>query len=137
LSAGSIVYHRYDFHRSTGKFFYIERNRLIWLCKTFRPSFLLLILPALLAMEAAVLYYALVGGWLGAKLRSYADFLRLRHRWQTTRREVQSTRLVSDRSLAAALNSRLSVPDAGGSILLRLANRLFDWYWKLCLPFVH
>jgi GT2 family glycosyltransferase len=137
LSADSIVYHRYDFHRSAGKFFYIERNRLIWLCKTYRASFLLLILPALLAMEGAVLYYALAGGWLGAKLRSYADFLRLNRKWRTTRRKVQSTRLVSDKSLASALNSRLSVPDVGGSRLFRLANQLFDWYWKLCLRFVH
>ncbi|HUE13388.1 MAG TPA: glycosyltransferase family 2 protein [Planctomycetaceae bacterium] len=140
LSAQSVVYHRYDFRRNgtsgAGKFFFLERNRLIWLCKTHRASFLLLILPALLAMEGAVLYYALVGGWLGAKLRSYADFLRLNRRWRATRRTIQSTRTVSDKSLVAAFNSRLSVPDAGDSTLFRLANVLFHWYWKLCLRFV-
>jgi hypothetical protein len=139
LSARSVVYHRYDFRRNAGagKFFLLERNRLIWLCKTHRASFLLLILPALLAMEGAVLYYALAGGWLGAKLRSYADFLRLNRQWRRTRRRIQSTRLVSDKSLASAFNSRLSVPGVGDSPLLRLANVLFDWYWKVCLRFVH
>jgi GT2 family glycosyltransferase len=137
LSAQSVAYHRYDFRRSAAKFFYIERNRLIWLCKTHRASFLLLILPALLAMEAAVLCYATAGGWLVAKLRSYADFVRLNRRWRTTRRAIQSTRLVSDKSLVATFNSRVSVPGAGDSALLRFANVVFDWYWKLCLRFVH
>jgi GT2 family glycosyltransferase len=137
LSAQSIVYHRYDFRRSTAKFFFIERNRLIWLCKTHRASFLFLILPALLVMEAAVLCYAATGGWLGAKLRSYADFLRMSRRWRQSRRTIQSTRLVSDRALVSAFNSRVSIPGVGDSGLLRVANFVFDWYWKLCLHFVH
>jgi GT2 family glycosyltransferase len=137
LSAQSIVYHRYDFRRSTAKFFFIERNRLIWLCKTHRASFLFLILPALLVMEAAVLCYAATGGWLGAKLRSYADFLRMSRRWRQSRRAIQSTRLVSDRALVSAFNSHVNIPGAGDSGLLRVANFVFDWYWKLCLHFVH
>ena len=136
LSAKSVVYHRYEFRRNPAKFFLIERNRLIWLCKTHRASFLLLILPALVAMEAAVLYYAFVEGWLGAKLRSYADFLRLSRHWREARRAIQKTRLVSDKSLAAAFNSRLSVPGESASPLFRLANVFFDWYWKLCLRVV-
>ena len=136
LSAKSVVYHRYEFRRNPAKFFFIERNRLIWLCKTHRASFLLLILPALVAMEGAVLYYALMQGWLGAKLRSYADFLRLNRHWRDARRAIQKTRLVSDKSLAAAFNSRLSVPGESGSPLFRLANVFFDWYWKFCLRVV-
>jgi GT2 family glycosyltransferase len=136
LSAQSVVYHRYEFRRNPGKFFLIERNRLIWLCKTHRTSFLLLILPALLAMEAAVLYYAIVEGWFGAKLRSYADFVRLSPHWRQARRAIQSTRLVSDKSLAAAFNSRVSVPGKSESLLFRLANAFFDEYWKLCLRVV-
>ena len=96
-----------------------------------------MILPALLAMEGAVLYYAAAGGWLGAKLRSYADFLRLNRSWRQARRTIQRTRLVSDRSLALAFSSRLSVPGVGDNRLFRLANLFFDWYWKLCLRFVH
>lgn len=137
LSARSLVYHRYDFRRNPGKFFFLERNRLIWLCKTHRASFLLLILPALVGMEAAVLYYAAAGGWLGAKLRSYADFLRLSRRWRRERQAIQRTRTISDRALAAAFNSRLSVPGSGNSVLLRVANACFDWYWKLCLRVVN
>jgi GT2 family glycosyltransferase len=136
LSAKSVVYHRYDFHRSASKFFFIERNRLIWLCKTHRASFLMLILPALLALEGGILYYAAAGGWLGAKLRSYADFLRLNRRWRRSRRSIQQTRLVSDKSLVVAFNSRLTLPGAGDTAILRLANAIFDWYWKVCLHFV-
>jgi GT2 family glycosyltransferase len=137
LSARSIVYHRYDFDRSLGKFFFVERNRLIWLCKTYRMPLLVMIFPALLAMEGAVLYYALTRGWFRAKLRSYADFVRLSRKWRATRRAVQSTRLVSDKSLAAVLNGRLTAPHVGETPLFRVADRLFDWYWKLCLRFVH
>jgi GT2 family glycosyltransferase len=137
LSARSVVYHRYEFRRSAAKFFFIERNRLIWLCKTHRASFLLLILPALLALEAGILYYAVAGGWLGAKLRSYADFLRLAGRWRHSRRSIQRTRLVSDKSLAAAFTSRLTLPGASDTAVLRLANAVFAWYWKLCMHFVH
>jgi GT2 family glycosyltransferase len=137
LSAKSVIYHRYEFSRSAAKFFFIERNRLIWLCKTHRASFLLLILPALVALEAGILYYAAAGGWLGAKLRSYADFVRLNRRWRQSRRSIQQTRLVSDRSLATAFNSSLTLPGAGDSAILRLANAIFAWYWRVCLHFVH
>jgi GT2 family glycosyltransferase len=137
LSAKSVVYHRYEFHRSAAKFFFIERNRLIWLCKTHRASFLLLILPALVALEGGTLYYAAAGGWLGAKLRSYADFLRLNRSWRHSRRSIQETRLVSDKSLAAAFNTRLTLPGAGDTAVLRIANAVFDWYWRVCLRFVH
>jgi GT2 family glycosyltransferase len=137
LSARSVVYHRYEFRRNAAKFFFIERNRLIWLCKTHRASFLLLILPALVVLEAGILYYAAAGGWLGAKLRSYADFLRLSGRWRRSRRSIQQTRLVSDKSLATAFTSRLTLPGAGDTTVLRFANAVFDWYWKVCLRFVH
>jgi GT2 family glycosyltransferase len=137
LSAKSVIYHRYEFRRSAAKFFFIERNRLIWLCKTHRAPFLLMILPALVALEAGILCYAAAGGWLGAKLRSYADFVRLNRRWRQSRRSIQQTRLVSDRSLATAFNSSLTLPGAGDSAILRLANAIFAWYWRVCLHFVH
>lgn len=137
LSARSVVYHRYEYRKSAAKFFFIERNRLIWLCKTHRAGFLLLILPALVALEAGILYYAAASGWLGAKLRSYADFLRLSGRWRRSRRSIQQTRLVSDKSLAAAFTSRLTLPGAGDTAVLRFANAIFAWYWKVCLRFVH
>jgi hypothetical protein len=95
-----------------------------------------LILPALLALEGGILYYAAAGGWLGAKLRSYGDFLRLNRRWRRSRRSIQQTRLVSDKSLVAAFNSHLTLPGAGDTAILRLANAIFDWYWKVCLHFV-
>ena len=133
LSARSVAYHRYTFEKSLSKFFFLERNRILWLLKTYRGWLLLLISPSLLLMECAVLCHAASRGWLRVKLHSYLDVLRMSGHWRQGRRKLQSTRLLSDRCLLPVLSSRLSVPGLEDNLLLRLMNAGLDRYWRLCL----
>ena len=60
---GARVVHRYDFSRNPGKWYLLERNRLILVLTAFEPRTVALLLPALLGVEAGMLAVSLRAGW--------------------------------------------------------------------------
>ena len=117
---GARVVHRYDFSRNPGKWYLLERNRLILVLTTFEPRTVALLLPALLGVEAGMLAVSLRAGWGREKVGGWAWLLR-HHDWVTERRrQLQSARTVGDRDLAFRLESRfgaahLDLPRLGPS----------------------
>jgi len=92
----AVVVHDYEFAKGAHKWFYLERNRVWALLSNLQVPTLLLLAPALLATEVAVLIGAFSGGWPREKARAWASLLwhfRALIRW---RRSVQATRAVSD-----------------------------------------
>ena len=63
LAPASRVQHKYDFHKSAAKFYWLERNRWLVLLWCYRAWTLLLLAPALLAMEGGVWTMEVKGGW--------------------------------------------------------------------------
>ncbi|RBY86566.1 glycosyltransferase family 2 protein [Blastococcus sp. TF02A-30] len=127
----AVVLHHYEFGRNPSKFYLLERNRLTMVLSLYQRRTLLLLSPALLGFELAMLLVAAAGGWLPAKLRGYRWLVR-EHRWLTThRRAVQAVRRRSDRQLAHLLTARfdqsvLPLPVGGG-----LLNAVMNGYWQL------
>ena len=70
------VEHDYEFAKGAEKWFLLERNRWWTVIGDYPAPLLLLLLPALLAAELALLGVAAQGGWLGAKLRAQAAVVR-------------------------------------------------------------
>jgi GT2 family glycosyltransferase len=99
LAASSLVFHKYQFGRAGQKNYLLERNRLLTLLKNYRLPTLVLVAPALLAMELGVCLLALRQGWLGGKLRGYGDVLRSLPALRQKRRAVRRLRRISDRAL--------------------------------------
>ncbi|WP_330467358.1 hypothetical protein [Micromonospora zamorensis] len=59
----AVVRHHYEYSRSALKFYLLERNRLVTLLTTYQMRTLVVLAPALLLTEAAMLTKALTGGW--------------------------------------------------------------------------
>ena len=89
------VEHAYEFAKGAYKWFYLERNRWWTVLGAYPGALLWRVLPALLALELALLPVAAVGGWLPAKLRAQAAVLRSLGWALRRRRRVQATRRVS------------------------------------------
>jgi hypothetical protein len=128
----AVVAHDYEFTASAGnKWRWLERNRLATLVRLWPGSLLLLLAPALLATEAALLVAALAGGWAGQKLRSYAEVIAWLPRLLRERRQIQRERQISAADFAAALTPDLDspfIPAVARSLPARLALRT---YWRI------
>jgi GT2 family glycosyltransferase len=125
----AVVAHHYEFSRNPLKFYLLERNRLVMVLSVYETRTLLLLSPALLAFEVAMLAVAVVNGWLPAKLKGYRWLLAERRWLRAHRRDVQRVRTRRDRDLAGLLTARfdqsvLPLPRGGG-----LLNTAMNAYW--------
>jgi GT2 family glycosyltransferase len=133
----AVVAHDYEFGANAQKWFWLERNRLAFLVRTYPGALLALLAPALLATELALLPVAAAGGWGRAKLRADLAFLRWLPRLLRERRLVQRQRTISAGEFAAALT-----PDLDSELIsplvrtwpVRLALRAYWRFVRLLLP---
>jgi GT2 family glycosyltransferase len=127
----AIVAHDYEFDANAQKWFWLERNRLAFLVRTYPRSLLALLAPALLATELTLLPVAVVGGWGGEKLRANLAFLRWLPRLLGERRAVQRQGAISAAEFAATLT-----PDLDSELISPLARSwpvrfVLRGYWRL------
>jgi GT2 family glycosyltransferase len=92
----AIVVHDYEFDKGSGKWFYLERNRVWALLSNLQLQALVLLAPVLLATEAAVFARAAREGWLREKLRAWGSVIAHATELLRWRRAVQGHRRVSD-----------------------------------------
>ena len=127
----SVVYHKYAFDKNYRFYYYFERNRLYLLLIYYRMGTLLLLLPALLAMELSQCLFALARGLLGDRLRAYRWLLSPANQAviRARRRQVQRLRRVSDREFMGGFAGRIEHAAVSG--LARLADAVFAAYWAV------
>jgi GT2 family glycosyltransferase len=137
IEPAAVVAHDYDFSASDRKWLWLERNRLAFLVRTYPASLLVLLAPALLATELALLAVSAAGGWGGQKLRANWEFLRWLPGLLRERRQIQRERTVSAAEFASWLT-----PDLDSELIPPLvrswpARLLLRSYWRavrLLLP---
>jgi GT2 family glycosyltransferase len=127
---GAIVLHRYESGRNPMKTYFIERNRLITMLTQLEPRTLALLMPAIIAVELAVLALAWRQGWGAAKVRGWWWLVRHR-RWLRERRAVlASERVVGDGSIAPLLATRLTEANIDIPAALEPLDAALEVYWK-------
>lgn len=127
----AVVAHHYEFSRNPNKWYLLERNRLAMVLSVYETRTLLLLSPALIGFELAMVAVAVVNGWLPAKLRGYRWLVRERRWLRAHRRAVQRVRTKRDRDLAGLLTARFDqsvLPLPVGGALLNVA---MHGYWSL------
>jgi N-acetylglucosaminyl-diphospho-decaprenol L-rhamnosyltransferase len=124
------VIHSYEFEKGTGKWFWLERNRLRTVLSVYPLPLLVLLAPGLVAAELALVAIAAVNGWLGAKLRAQLAVLAGLPQTLRRRRAVQATAQLTAAQFAshltAALDSDFLPLEADG-----WPARLQAGYWRL------
>jgi hypothetical protein len=128
----ALVAHDYEFSASSGnKWRWLERNRLATLVRLWPGSLLLLLAPALLATEAALLLAAVAGGWAGQKLRAYVEVIAWLPRLLRERRQIRRERTISAPDFAASLTPDLDSPFIPALARSTPARLLLRSYWRL------
>jgi N-acetylglucosaminyl-diphospho-decaprenol L-rhamnosyltransferase len=127
------VEHDYEFAKGPRKWFLLERNRWWTILSDYPGRLLALLAPALLLSELALVAVAARGGWLGAKLRSWAAVARELPQILERRRRVQATQAVSDLEFARRLSAELDNPNLGGAASVPVLAGAQRAYWRLVL----
>lgn len=125
---GTHITHDYDFAKGGHKWLYIERNRPLYILRTWPLSVIIILLPALLAFEAALWAVALLQGRLTSKMRAmWMTFTALPAALRY-RRVSQNGRVVSAHKFLTTLTPDLNSPvfgRIGRSWMVRTPMRLY------------
>ena len=125
----SVAYHKYRFEPSKKKLYYLERNRLLVLLKTYDKARLLRILPIFVFMETGLLVMSLFQGWFREKLESYAWIIR---NWRLVRSKRKSVRK-RKRDMHRILNMMspaVTFEEIQNPILEKFVNPLLRVYYR-------
>ncbi|MGE5336066.1 MAG: glycosyltransferase family 2 protein [Nitrososphaerota archaeon] len=131
IEPAAVVAHDYEFGANTEKWRLLERNRQAFVLRTYPAPLLLLLAPALLATEFALLAVAAAGGWGTQKLRANAEFLTWLPRLLRERRTIQHNRKITTTEFASHLTPDLDsalIPPIARS---RPARLLLRAYWRI------
>ena len=126
----AIGVHYYEFSKNTGKWFLLERNRLINVFTLYEIRSLILLLPILLPVEFGILLSAIRGDWVSEKwaswcwLLTHRDYLRQRHK------KVNRAKSQREPSWSHVLVGRMDIPSEFGLRVPRTVNWVLDLYWN-------
>lgn len=134
----SVIGHKYEFSRSITKFMYMERNRYAVLLMFYKIPTLLLLLPALLAVEFAELFFAWRGGWFSQKMLAYQAWMSpaFWKIWLAKRAKLQRERLINDKTLLSQSTVGeilFQESSASSPIVKYIANPLLSLFRKAAL----
>ncbi len=128
----SRVRHDYDFNRHARKMYYLERNRFHMVLANYEPRTRWMLLPALLAAEAAVVVAAVRHGWMSDKVDAW------RHLWKTRRQiavdaaQTRDLRCVADASILEEMDTAVAgINQMPVSPVVRLINPLMGLYARM------
>jgi GT2 family glycosyltransferase len=124
--------HNYEFGRTPSKFYLVERNRLMFVATIWSARALIVLGPALLGLELAMVALAIKDGWIGQKLRGWGWLLRNYRTVWARRRQIQAERLVPDREWMRVLTDEFDSPLVAlpGAIRGPL-NAVMRAYWRV------
>lgn len=130
LRPDAVAWHHYEFSRNPQKMFWLERNRWVNLLTVFETRTLVLMLPALVALDAGILAAAVRAGWGRGKLASYRWLLRHRDDLRARRALVQDNRVLDDRALFEVLVDDLAFTAESGVAVPAAVNRAVSAYGR-------
>jgi GT2 family glycosyltransferase len=137
IEPSAVVDHDYEFGAREHKWRWLERNRWAFLIRVYPTSLLVLLAPALLATELALLPASFAAGWGRQKLAATGEVLRWLPRLLRERRQVQASRTISASEFASQLTPDLNspfIPPIARSSPVRLLLRS---YWHLVRFVLH
>jgi GT2 family glycosyltransferase len=129
IEPAAVVDHDYEFGAREHKWRWLERNRLAFLVRAYPTRLLILLAPALLATELALLFVAGSGGWGRQKLAANLEVLRWLPWLLRERRRIQRARAVGSAEFASWLTADLDSPFIAGAARSLPARLALRGYW--------
>lgn len=133
LAPRSVIYHKYEFKRSTKMIYYMERNRYLTLL-TFYPGWLLILigLPGVI-MDIGMLFFSFLSGWGKEELKIYGYFCHFKNyvKIQAEKDRIEKFKNKTFTSLAKNFSGKIEFQEIANPILKYIVNPLFNVYWQI------
>jgi GT2 family glycosyltransferase len=133
IEPAAVVDHDYEFGAREHKWRWLERNRWAFLIRVYPGSLLLLLAPALLLTELALIPASFAAGWGRQKLAAIGEVVRWLPGLLRERRQIQATRSVNASEFASWLTSDLDSPFIPAIARSLPARFLLRSYWRAVL----
>jgi GT2 family glycosyltransferase len=127
----SKVEHKYTFTAIDKQYYHLEKNRLWMLLVFYKKRTLLLILPAILFMEAGQWVFALAKGLLGQRIKVYGYILRSLGTIARERRAMQKSRRVTDFAFTRAFVGEINTEQLKSPLVKWVASPILRAYWAV------
>jgi GT2 family glycosyltransferase len=131
IEPAAVVDHDYEFGARELKWRWLERNRWAFLIRVYPAALLVLLAPALIATELALVPVSIAGGWGRQKLSATLDLIRWLPSLLRERRQIQATRAVSVAEFASWLTADLDSPFIGSIARSAPVRFLLRGYWQV------
>lgn len=122
--------HDYEFERGASKWFYLERNRYIFMIRLWPARLLIALAPFLIGVEIGLWVLSLGQGRFGARCRALTSFARLLPRLLIERRQLLRQSSFSSRQFLDHLQVELNSPLLGTLGRSRILNGLLQAYYR-------
>ncbi|NLZ74366.1 glycosyltransferase family 2 protein [Candidatus Falkowbacteria bacterium] len=133
LAPRSVIYHQYEFSRSTKMIYYMERNRYLTIM-TFYPAYLvfLIILPCII-MDLGMFFYSMIRGWFKEEMKVYRYFLRFKNYSlvEKEKAKIEAFKTVPFSKIAKNFVGKIEFIEIANPILKYIVNPVFNLYWRL------
>jgi len=126
----AIGVHHYEFSKNTGKWFLLERNRMINVVTLYDTRSLALLIPILLPIEIGIFIASLRGGWASEKLSSWRWVLTHRDYLRERRLRILAAKKQRDPSWTRVLVGRMDIPQEFGLRVPEPVNWVLNLYWS-------
>ncbi|MGC9974447.1 MAG: glycosyltransferase family 2 protein [Gaiellaceae bacterium] len=125
------IAHDYKFDKSRQKWFYLERNRYLFILRAWPLSLLLVLLPLGIVTELGLWLVSVFQGRLLIRTRAVALFLRILPRLVKERRRISRQRVLSAYQCLQMLEPRIDTPLLPRVVRNGLVSAVFVGYYRL------
>jgi len=136
----SIVYHPpegFSFKWSSFKFYLLERNRMYCILTHYSRSTFYKLLPSLILVEIAVLFYYLKKGMLKSKFKATIDIIKNWKHIKLKYKEIQEFRTIEDKEIIQKFTDNIEIPLAiSESISKNFFNKFIQKLSKISRFFI-
>jgi len=133
LFTDGLVEHDYDYAKGTHKWMYIERNRPIYIIRTWPTGVIIVLALQLFLVGIGLWLVAILQGRFKSKVRSLIMFARVLPVTLKQRKAIQSTRKISSYEFMRSLVYKLNTPVLGKLGEDPVVEFLFMVYYKFAL----
>lgn len=133
LIHNALIYHDYDFSKSKTKWFYIEKNRYIYILRNWPLAVIILLFPYLVLVDLGLFIVSIIERRFFLKLQSLGSFIKAVPNTLHNRKEIQKTKKITSYIFLKTMATNIHTEQLGSPKKFFVINGVSYVYQKICL----
>lgn len=133
LLSSATIEHDYDYEKGNHKWLYLERNRPLYIIRTWPTSVIAVLFVQLIFIEIGLLGVALIQGRIQSKLRAYAMTIKALPVAMAERKTIQKQKQISGYDFLCSLTYKIDTPMLPSLAKNNFVDIIFKTYYRVSL----